>query len=408
MVFVALLWVSVATMSALGSSAYMGMSLSAKPPPVAPEHVLRVLHEMDEDLDEFITEQDVSRFVSKHNLPFSAADIASMFAEANSSQDGLMDVEQLGKAVSFKFAHRRHNEDWARLFELAPHPPPYATGGDLNRLTALSPAPLEQEPIRANFEQEPSILTFEPLTNTATGARWGTGTGTGASITSFSTAQHSTATSAPFNPAPRPLYPGARMGSEAERMHEAVINRHLQPDAHLRPPAQAAAPKPGVQLASFHSGAPPPRCGFSAKEAFALSGETEKRVSVAVGWKTKLPEDYRQAVEDAKPRLMYYGVHDKDFYYTPCAAPPSPHPHPCPCPPWPLAHPCHDLRQGQLRRLDTSTRRWVGDESDGRESDTIPAADADRKLSRLPCQLEDAYRVHVPRRRKWSAFCQRL
>ena len=197
------------------------------PVPIAYEHVLRLLHEMDADLDEFITEADVSRFVTEHGLPFTDAEVRSMFAEANSSANGLMDVEQLGKAVSYKFPHRRHNDDWVRLFSLAPRP---RMGG--TRLTALVAPPLEQEPVRANFEQEPAILTFSPLTKASATRTGGLGLHTCSSLGSAASTARSRGTSrqatAPFNTAPRPLYDGARLGSETLSI--------IDVDAHITEP----------------------------------------------------------------------------------------------------------------------------------------------------------------------------
>ena len=134
-------------------------SSSGKQPSVAPEYVTRLLHLIDTDNDEFITKNDLVNFVKKHDLRFDPELLESMFAEANTSADGLMDAEQLGKAVSHKFPYRKHNENWLLLFERAPWPE------GTSRITALSPRAVEQEPIRANFEQEPEILTFWPLTN---------------------------------------------------------------------------------------------------------------------------------------------------------------------------------------------------------------------------------------------------
>ena len=87
---------------------------------VAAEHVTRLLHAMDLDLDELITVEDLLAFSSRQNLPFLQEELVAMFEEANYSRDGKMDAEQLGKAVSGKFPHRRYNESWLRFFESAP------------------------------------------------------------------------------------------------------------------------------------------------------------------------------------------------------------------------------------------------------------------------------------------------
>jgi len=286
--------------------------------PIAYEHCLRILHEMDADLDEFITEMDVLSFVTKHGLPFQDAEVHSMFVEANSSGNGLMDVEQLGKAVSYKFPHRRHNDDWVRLFNLSPRP----EAGQ--RLTALVPPPLEQEPVRANFEQEPSILTFSPLTKAGASASRGGGFGfTASSLYSADSAAFSAGgrSTTPFNTAPRPLYAGARLGTDAERDHEKEVNRYMLAEAHLRAPAAPASLPLGrdAQSFAFHQEGPPPRMGFEAQAAFSRSVEEAHRTSAGVGWKHGiLPEELKMR-QEMQPRPLYYGMHDKDFFYTPCA-----------------------------------------------------------------------------------------
>ena len=76
--------------------------------PIAPEHVLRVLHELDTDFDELCTEADVLRYVREQGLAFSEALVHSMFAEANSSGDGRMDLDQLGKDVASLQGHAQN------------------------------------------------------------------------------------------------------------------------------------------------------------------------------------------------------------------------------------------------------------------------------------------------------------
>lgn len=58
-------------------------------------------------------------------MPYDDLKLKLMFEEANYSRDGLMDVEQLAKAVSFRFPHRKHNDDWCATFDRA-CPPQWA------------------------------------------------------------------------------------------------------------------------------------------------------------------------------------------------------------------------------------------------------------------------------------------
>ena len=165
-----------------------------------------------------------------------------MFLEANSSANGMMDVEQLGKAVSYKFPHREHNDDWVRLFELAPRRGPVLAREPVKRLTALVAPPLEQEPVRANFEQQGAIMTFSPL---ITGGGSGLGhTGhsftAGSAYSAGASTLASRASAMTFNAAPRPLHPGARLGSDFEREHEKTLNRYLTAEAEERPPPEPA------------------------------------------------------------------------------------------------------------------------------------------------------------------------
>ena len=85
----------------------------------------------------FFTYEDLVAFVQKHRLPYTEEVLFSMFSEANSTSDGMMDMDQLQKASNFKFQNRRHNHDWVGLFQLAPREPG-------TRVTALSPRLLEQ------------------------------------------------------------------------------------------------------------------------------------------------------------------------------------------------------------------------------------------------------------------------
>ena len=348
------------------------------PAPVAPEHVKRLLLDMSLE-GEFITITDLAAFVARHSLPFSEELLASMFAEANSSENGLVDAEQLGKAASFKFPYRRHNDDWARLFELAPRP-----GGPTTRITALSPHALEQEPVRANFEQEPNILTFRPVTNAgspgesgigafdhgASGFLQPLGTAGGLSQASFSTAPRTLSSSAVFNTAHSvPTRAGGQPDTVAERDEEDKINRRMRPASwytkgadgdgasqfgntgaatsgvapsagapHLAAPAQHHAHHPSqphshlsrpqhddsayrdgstAQVASFeHVAAEPMHCGFDACEAFDRSLEGLQRVSAGVGWKTAGAARARAQLQ-AVPQPLLHGLHERDWLYLP-------------------------------------------------------------------------------------------
>jgi len=123
---------------------------------MAPEHVTRVLHMIDADLNELISVDDLCAFVRRCNLPFDDGLLASMFGEANVTHDGLLTEDQLQKAVGGRFPYRQHNQDWVDLFEAAPSDP--AT----RRLTTLPMRQPEREQILASFEQEREILTFTP------------------------------------------------------------------------------------------------------------------------------------------------------------------------------------------------------------------------------------------------------
>ena len=312
---------------------------------------------------EFITEHDLSKFVAKHSLPFPDELLASMFAEANSTENGLVDAEQLGKAVSYKFPYRQHNDDWVRLFELAPRP----SG---SRITSLSPRAHEQEPIRANFEQEPNIMTFWPVTNAGSSPRGSPAhmmessrsmmqsggsflplpTGGGLSQTSFSTAPRTMSSSAVFNTAHSlPTRVGTEPDTFAEREEEDKINRRMRPASWWQggggggggsggggAAAYAGAPsgaRAGTQTfggpsSSFDNGATqvasfekpeaaPMHCGFDACAAFDRSLEELTRVSEGVGWKTAGAAAARAAHNAGPPPPLLHGLHERDWLYLP-------------------------------------------------------------------------------------------
>ena len=109
--------------SLLSTSGYSAVApASPTQAPVAPEHVKRLLGQMSPD-GAFFTYEDLVAFVQKHRLPYTEEVLFSMFSEANSTSDGMMDMDQLQKASNFKFQNRRHNHDWVGLFQLAPREP---------------------------------------------------------------------------------------------------------------------------------------------------------------------------------------------------------------------------------------------------------------------------------------------
>lgn len=308
--------------SLLSTSGYSngGVPTSPTQAPVAPEHVKRLLGAMSPE-GVFFTYEDLCSFTFKHKLPFSEELLFSMFSEANNTSDGLMDMDQLQKASNFKFQNRRHNLDWVRLFELAPR----QVG---SRVTALSPRMLEQEPIRANFEQEPQILTFEPLTNTMHSRAPGTGATfnmTASAYSSASGAARTLSSSAVFNTAhslPPKVHHAPNVA--ADRLEEEMINRRLRPEGHMRaPPTPKPATlrtQPGVQVASFEqrsSGPPAMRCGFDACAAFDRSCEELQRVSDGVGWRSKGRALVREQERAATAPMLLHGLHERDWLYLP-------------------------------------------------------------------------------------------
>jgi len=130
--------------------------LAAQSTAIAAEHVARVLHMIDADLDELFTLDQLCAFAQRCSLPFSRDLLESMFAEANVTHDGQMNEDQLGKAVGGRFPYRRHNDDWIRLLEMAPRDP------STRRITTLPTSQSEREEIKASFQKEREILTFTP------------------------------------------------------------------------------------------------------------------------------------------------------------------------------------------------------------------------------------------------------
>ena len=106
---------------------------------IAPEQCVRLLHQIDTDLDEMISLEDMQAYVDRHSLPIGVEEMAAMFDEANVARNGLLDIDQLEKAVSGKFPRRTYNEAWRRLFIEAPTGQSKYENGPI-RLTELQEA----------------------------------------------------------------------------------------------------------------------------------------------------------------------------------------------------------------------------------------------------------------------------
>ena len=261
------------------------------------EHVTRLLHEMDRDLDDFIKVDDVVHFVNAKKIhTFPEELLESMFAEANASQDGMMDVEQLAKAVGGQFPHRAHNEDWFRLFKLS------LGNSQADRLTALPPSPPPPQQILTNFEREHELLTFAPQTNVLTHDR---------SRTAFSPAREkdlmrtmSTLSASSFaetRPDAFVSMEGAPVltGRPATTDLNASVNRHLQPvDVEVE--------------------GGPMRCTFSAQAAYRDGNQLATDASHGFGWRKRLPVVVRPPPKTAEE--LHYGLHERDWYLTPSNA----------------------------------------------------------------------------------------
>ena len=214
-------------MDSFGSAGVASLGVSPSPPPaIAPEHVKRLLHEMDTDLDELVRLDDLRAFVAKHKLPFGDVELRAMFDEANYARDGMLDEEQLGKAVSGKFPHRQCNDAWRRLFELTPRPM------SMRRLTELPSEQPQQQPIRASYEQEPNIMTFAPQ---QASSRASLSRSHRSNSPSFSDTQRLSAGAAATRPpgSPPTLHPFAHTAGAGERAEE---RQHLDHDPfhHVR------------------------------------------------------------------------------------------------------------------------------------------------------------------------------
>ena len=270
---------------------------------VAPEHAQRLLHQIDTDLDELITLEDIATFVKQHSLPFTDVELEGMFEEANSSRNGLMDLEQLTKAVSGKFPNRLHNEDWLRLFEAAPKHPKFWPADQPVRLTGMrDPAPL-QAPIRISYEQEDAILTFAPHTNSEFGnsalsktqsfPRNVTKQMSGRSTSGAASPTSQSARAAANVPLLRPFAPS--QPARGQNADELDINK-------------AIVAAPATDAASSSSGAV--RCGFAAKKAFDAYAARSEHTSAATGWRGRLAVPPPPPTE---PPPVYHGIHPREF-----------------------------------------------------------------------------------------------
>jgi len=267
---------------------------------VAPEHALRLLHQIDTDLDELITLEDIDAFVKQHSLPFTDAELEGMFEEANSARNGLLDLEQLTKAVSGKFPNRLHNEDWLRLFETAPKHPKFWPADQPVRLTGMrDPAPL-QAPIRISYEQEDAILTFAPHTNSEFGnsalsktqsfPRAATKGMSGRTSSGAASPTSQSARAAAGVPLLRPFAPSQPTGDQ--NADELDINKAI-----------AVSDAGGSSSGAV-------RCGFAAKKAFDAYATSTEHASAATGWRGRLAVPPPLPTE---PPPVYHNIHPREF-----------------------------------------------------------------------------------------------
>ena len=268
--------------------------------PIAPEQALRILHQIDTDLDELFTLEDLQAFVQRHNLGFGAEQLEGMFDEANVSHNGLMDIDQLQKAVSGKFAHRKHTDAWLRLCAGAPKGKNFGSEGPV-RLTEMREPQPQQSAIRASYEQESAILTFAPNTsssqlgNSASRLTASFPRATGSPMSQTRGMSPSTQTLRALADAPslRP-FAGSRP-APGENADENYINSIIAPAND-----GAAADAPAAER--------PVRIGFGAQQAFDARIAKTEHASVGNGWRGRLPIPVPPA-----PSPMYYGLHPRDY-----------------------------------------------------------------------------------------------
>lgn len=219
--------------------------------PIAVEHVTRLLHTMDLDLDELITLDDLRRFIAVANLDFPEEEIVGMFHEANYKRNGTIDVEQLGKAVSGLHPYREYAESWRRLFESAPCAP------EVVRMTALPAEVVQRQPIQASFEQERELLTFSPKRISRSGLLNGT--------------------------------PSRSLGLGSRTFSFSRLD--------LPPSPSRCSPFPREV-----STVPSARFSFSEQAAFNADVDALDRASAAFDWRTKLTQpSYSEAGENYPP-----------------------------------------------------------------------------------------------------------
>ena len=265
---------------------------------IAPEQCLRVLHAIDTDLDDIITLEDFQAYVHRHSLPVGVEEMAAMFAEANVSHDGKMDIDQLTKAASGKFPHRAHNEAWRRLFAAAPNPRAFGASDAPVRLTELLEPLPQQSAIRASYEQESAVLTYQPDTSasqlslSSTASRK-TLTFPGGGSTAPTQAIRSLAGAPALQP-----FASSRLGP-GENADETRINQSLRP---------VATEADAASTASAASADKPLRCGWDARAAFEARVARTRHASDAEGWRGRLPVPRSPA-----PSPLHYGVHPREF-----------------------------------------------------------------------------------------------
>jgi hypothetical protein len=128
-----------------------------KPDTIAPEHIERLMSDMDTNNNGFVERDEFRMYIRRKGWPVSDEKADQMFDEANTNGDGRLDFRELQGAASGKFKRRIHKNEWFTFLSQVAE----QLSGAQN-VFELPVDPSLQVPIEDAADMAPNVLTFRP------------------------------------------------------------------------------------------------------------------------------------------------------------------------------------------------------------------------------------------------------